>query len=110
MVLFADRLVFEPPRDSLFAHLRLWLIFLSLGLLPSVGNLRHRLEFALHDIDSFHTWSPAFSGPPMLKIGKKGWSFMLLERSFPLKRADEADVRAHFDAVESAWETARPPG
>jgi hypothetical protein len=109
MALYDDRLTFEPPGGSLLTHLRPVIAILSLALLPSVGNLRHRLEFALRDIDRFHTWSPPFSGPPMLQIGSRGWSFMLLERAFPMKHASEEDVRAHFGAIEAAWLQAREP-
>jgi hypothetical protein len=107
MLLLKDELAFEPPPGSSLTHLRPLLAVLSLGLLPSVGNLRHRQEFALREIDEFHTWNPPFSGPPMFQIGTRGWSFMLLERRFPMKRARPDAVKAHFDDVETTWRIAR---
>jgi hypothetical protein len=114
MVLTTRRLVFLPGVSGWLGRLQtfLYLVLMPVGMLVwgRPLYLGHQ-AFDLRDIERFHTWKPEFSGPPGFEIGTSSWIFGLVTNRRAFKFAPEAAMRAHFTAVEAAWQAARatPP-
>ena len=67
------------------------------------------IAIELTDITRIWRWQPAFARPAWLEVGKgTGMSFWLMATGRYSNVADPLAMRAHLDAIESAWNAARP--
>jgi hypothetical protein len=97
LIVTNQRLVFVPPIEGP-------LLGILVLLLMAAGSAS---SFELTEIDGFHTWTPAFSGPPMFQIGTDGWTFALMRSAFSFRVQTRERIKEHFEVVEEAWKAAK---